>query len=85
MLLYLTEEDYRLFCMALLQKYIPTEKNEDDILAMFFKLGPRSFKSSFSDLSKEEKEKLRELADEIHDRLMEIFKRLPSKMVLVSR
>ncbi|XP_065210258.1 uncharacterized aarF domain-containing protein kinase 5 [Planococcus citri] len=79
------EEHYRLFCMALLQKYIPTEKNEDDILAMFFKMGGRSFKSSFYNLSKQEKENLRKIGDQIHDRLMEIFRRLPSKMILVSR
>lgn len=80
-----SEEDYRLFCIALLQKYVPTESNQDDILVMFFKMQSASFKSSFKNLSKEEKLQLKAKAEKIHDQLMEIFKHLPSKMILVSR
>lgn len=62
-----------------MQKYVPAENNEDNILAMFFNLRGPSLKSSLKDSVTQQK------IQEIHDKLMEIFKSLPGQIILISR
>ncbi|KAK7571934.1 hypothetical protein V9T40_014406 [Parthenolecanium corni] len=82
----IADKDYRLFCIALVQKYVPTEKNEtEDIMQMFFKPRVPSVRSPFADLSEEERNKFKVEAAKIHDRLINVFKQLPGKLVLVCR
>jgi len=85
----LNVEDYRLFAMALTQRYIkPTkEELEKDILAQFIdKQGPKKFsRKEFNKLPEMEQEKLRESIRDFHDRMLDVFQRMPSKLVLVLR
>lgn len=80
------EDQYRLFCIALLQRYIPPDNSaETDIFKWFFQIQGSSFKSVMKSLSKEDQLKLKLEVSKIHDQLMDIFKRLPSKLMLVCR
>lgn len=80
------DKDYRLFCIALLQKYVPTEKNDgEDLMHFFFKPRGSSMESPFANLSSEDRNRLKIEATKIHDQLVEVFKKLPGKLVLVCR
>uniref|UniRef100_A0A1B6IZK7 ABC1 atypical kinase-like domain-containing protein n=1 Tax=Homalodisca liturata TaxID=320908 RepID=A0A1B6IZK7_9HEMI len=82
------EKDYRLFCIAVVQRYVPRDKNEQgqDIFSLFFTpKGMRLTNKVFQGLTEEEKEHLRLQIIAIHDRSIEVFKAIPSKLMLVTR
>jgi len=85
----LNVEDYRLFAMALTQRYVKPTKEElaKDFLAQFMnKEGPKKFdRKRFNQLPEEEKEKLRASIREFHDRMFDVFQRMPAKMMLIMR
>lgn len=84
----ITEKDYRLFCMALVQRYVAREKDDQsqDVFRMFFtSKGMRLTANVFKGLTEEEKERLRLEIMAIHDRTIEVFKSIPSKLMLVTR
>jgi len=81
--------DYRLFCMALTQRYIkpdPCRESEDALSKI---IGDRGFKifnrNEFSLLPDEEKRVLRSAVEDFHDRMFDVFSNVPSKLVLVMR
>lgn len=80
------ENDYRLFCVALVQKYVPADKdapqNSDDIFKIMFDL--QRYRDN-KHMSAEEKHKFLTEVGILHDRLLEIFKNIPSKLLLVTR
>lgn len=84
----ITEKDYRLFCTALVQRYVARDKTEQgqDVLEKFFTpKGMKLTSNVFKGLSEEEKEHLRLEIMAIHDRTLEVFKAIPSKLMLVTR
>eukprot|EP00088_Acartia_fossae_P023432 TRINITY_DN2444_c0_g1_i11.p1 TRINITY_DN2444_c0_g1~~TRINITY_DN2444_c0_g1_i11.p1 ORF type:complete len:553 (-),score=124.63 TRINITY_DN2444_c0_g1_i11:498-2156(-) len=85
----LNVDDYRLFAMALTQRYIkPTkEELEKDVLAQFMdKKGPKKFdRKAFNNLPEDQKEKIRESIREFHDRMFDVFQKMPSRMMLIMR
>lgn len=83
----ITEKDYRLFCMALVQRYVAREKADQsqDVFRMFFTSKGMRLANVFKGLTEEEKERLRLEIMAIHDRTIEVFKSIPSKLMLVTR
>nr|XP_018899359.1 PREDICTED: uncharacterized aarF domain-containing protein kinase 5 [Bemisia tabaci] len=84
------ENNYRLFCIALGQRYIePAEKCEnkfDDIYALFFsREGVKELKQTMKTMNSEEKTKLYKAIEAIHEDSFEIFRAMPSKLMLVTR
>ncbi|XP_046391459.1 uncharacterized aarF domain-containing protein kinase 5 isoform X3 [Ischnura elegans] len=79
------EDDFHLFCTAVAQRYIPCpDTKEKDIYSLFFNhKGPQI--DRYRQLPKEEKEKIQQEIMAIHDRLIEIFQKVPSKLLLVFR
>ena len=82
-------EDYRLFCIALTQRWIPADKNDNskDILSKLLgKEGPKSFnRKKFNALPEEEKRKIREEVMQVHDRMLDVFQNVPSHLMLILR
>ncbi|XP_067015790.2 uncharacterized aarF domain-containing protein kinase 5 isoform X1 [Anabrus simplex] len=80
-------DDYRLFCIAVAQRFIPcADKNEKDIFSLFFgKKGPRFTAASIKKLPKEERDQIRREIMAIHDRSLEVFRHIPAKLFLVLR
>ena len=85
----LNVEDYRLFSMALTQRYISPLREElsTDFLSQFMdKQGPKKFgRRAFAALPEPEKERLRAAIRDFHDRMLEVFQRVPAKLMLVMR
>jgi len=85
----LNVEDYRLFAMALTQRYISPLKEElsTDFLSAFMdKQGPKKFsRRAFNALPEPEKEKLRDAIRDFHDRMLDVFQKVPAKLMLVMR
>ena len=81
--------DYRLFCMALTQRYIAPseEERKRDYLSQFMdEHGPKVFsRKRFNLLPEEEKQKLRKAIADFHDRMFDAFQDIPSSLVLVMR
>ncbi|XP_071446661.1 uncharacterized aarF domain-containing protein kinase 5 isoform X3 [Hetaerina americana] len=79
------EDDFHLFCTAVAQRYIPCQNTqENDIFSLFFnQKGPQL--NRYNQLPREEKDKIQHELMAIHDRLLEIFKKIPSKLLLVFR
>ncbi|XP_059094629.1 uncharacterized aarF domain-containing protein kinase 5-like [Tigriopus californicus] len=81
--------DYRLFCMALTQRYVaPTEEErQTDFLSQFMdKNGPKAFsRKQFNLLPEDEKQQLREAIADFHDRMFDVFQNVPSHLVLIFR
>ena len=82
-------KDYRLFAMALTQRYISPLKEElaTDFLAQFMdKQGPKKFeRRAFAALPEGEKARLRVAIRDFHDRMLEVFQTVPAKLMLVMR
>ncbi|XP_075230033.1 putative aarF domain-containing protein kinase 5 isoform X3 [Lycorma delicatula] len=78
------ESDYRLFCIALVQRYIPDPKQKGpDAFKLFFaKRGPAR---AMQALPKKEKEMLHQNMVDIHERMLVVFRAIPSKLMLVTR
>jgi hypothetical protein len=85
----LNVKDYRLFAMALTQRYISPLKEElaTDFLAQFMdKQGPKKFeRRAFAALPEAEKERLRVAIRDFHDRMLEVFQAVPARLMLVMR
>jgi hypothetical protein len=84
----LNVQDYRLFSMALTQRYISPAKGEQaDFLSSFMdKEGPKKFgRRAFAALPEEEKARLRTAIGDFHERMLEVFQRIPARLMLVMR
>lgn len=82
------EQDYRLFCIAVVQRYVARDSNDQgqDVFGLFFTpKGMRLTADVFKGLSEEEKERLRLEIMAVHDRTLEVFRAIPSKLMLVTR
>lgn len=80
------EVDYRLFCIALGQRYIrsPTSDQQDsDIVRLFF--APRKHGARRKQYSPEERAKIHLEIMELRSRCLEIFRQIPGKLMLVTR
>ena len=82
--------DYRLFCMVLTQRYIGYAPGEErDFLAQFVESKGQGLKSlnptEFKKLSEEEKEKLRVAIRDAHDKMLDVFQDVPSRIMLILR
>lgn len=80
--------DYRLFCIALAQRYVPPPKGLiSDVFDLFFdEKGPKFIShADFNKLPEEEKKKMRREIMDIHDRMLEVFKSIPSDLMLIFR
>jgi len=88
----LNVEDYRLFAMALTQRYIkPTEEElATDLLSQFIakqKQGTKkfNFRKDFNKLPEEQQEALRESIKDFHDRMFDVFQKMPPRLMLIMR
>jgi len=84
----LNVEDYRLFAMAVSQRYIAPDKEEeqDALTKMMGKKGPKAFnRKQFNALPEEEKKEIRAAIMKFHDRMFDTFQKMPPKIVLVMR
>ena len=84
----LNVEDYRIFSMAVSQRYIsPVKEDDQDALTKLMgKRGPRAFtRKQFNALPEEEKKEVREAVVKFHDRMFDTFQNMPPKIVLVMR
>ncbi|CAH1390994.1 unnamed protein product [Nezara viridula] len=80
------EVDYRLFCIALGQRYIPSpsrDQQDSDIVRLFF--APRKHGSRRKQFSPEERAKIHLEIMELRSRCLEIFRHIPGKLMLVTR
>lgn len=79
-------DEYRLFCIALAQRYVPPkDSSRPDLIKQVFRMQVSPFRSAVKNLSKEERIKLETEVIKIHDQLLHIFKNLPGKLILVCR
>eukprot|EP00092_Neocalanus_flemingeri_P027570 GFUD01029911.1.p1 GENE.GFUD01029911.1~~GFUD01029911.1.p1 ORF type:complete len:549 (+),score=182.34 GFUD01029911.1:59-1705(+) len=84
----LNVEDYRLFAMAVSQRYIAPGKEEDQdaLTKLMGKKGPKAFnRKQFNALPDEEKKEIRQAIMNFHDRMFDTFQKMPPKIVLVMR
>ncbi|XP_037798397.1 uncharacterized aarF domain-containing protein kinase 5-like isoform X6 [Penaeus monodon] len=80
--------EYRLFCIALAQRYVPPPKGLiSDVFDLFFdEKGPKFMShADFNKLPDDEKKKIRREIMDIHDRMLEVFKSIPSDLMLIFR
>ena len=80
--------DYRLFCIALTQRWIGAAPSDDDFLSNFLQShgGVKGFsRKDFKKLPEEEKAKLRTAFRDIHDKMFDVFQNIPPRLVLVFR
>ncbi|XP_071552103.1 uncharacterized aarF domain-containing protein kinase 5 isoform X1 [Panulirus ornatus] len=83
-----TASNYRLFCIALAQRYVPPPEGiVHDLFDLFFDdKGPKFIShADFKKLPEEEKKKLRREIMDIHDRVLDVFKAVPSSLMLIFR
>ena len=80
-------EDYRLFCMALTQRYIKQLEGEKDLLTEFLDAnGPKNFnRKVFNALPEEQKTEIRQCIVDFHDRMFDVFQKIPSHLFLIFR
>ena len=83
----LNVEDYRVFAMALSQRFIAPVPGSDDEVDVFTQLlGKKGFnRKMFNALPEEEKKEIRAAIMKFHDRMFDTFQKMPPKMVLVMR
>jgi len=80
--------DYRLFCMALTQRWVGAAPGDDDFLSKFFENrgGAKGFtRKDFKKLPEDEKVKFRAAFRDIHDKMFDVFQNIPPRLVLVFR
>ncbi|XP_042223896.1 uncharacterized aarF domain-containing protein kinase 5-like isoform X1 [Homarus americanus] len=83
-----TASDYRLFCISLSQRYVPpAEGFVHDVFDLFFNdKGPNFMtRADFNKLPEEQKSELRREILDVHDRVLEVFKAIPSTLMLIFR
>ena len=81
-------DDYRLFCMALTQRWVGVAPGDNDFLSNFFESrgGIQGFsRKDFKKLPEEEKVKFRAAFRDIHDKMFDVFQNIPPRLVLVFR
>ena len=82
-------DDYRLFCMALTQRWVGVAPgDEGDFLSQFLKSrgGIKKFsRKDFKKLPEEDKVKLRAAFRDIHDKMFDVFQNIPPRLVLIFR
>jgi len=83
----LNVDDYRIFSMALSQRFISARPGGDPELDVFTKLlkGKGFNRKMFRALPEEEKQEIRAAIMKFHDRMFDSFQKMPPKMVLVMR
>ena len=83
----LNVDDYRIFSMALSQRFISARPGADPELDVFTKLlkGKGFNRKMFRALPEEEKQEIRAAIMKFHDRMFDSFQKMPPKMVLVMR
>ena len=85
--------DYRLFCMAMSQRWVsaPPWPTEPDAVSRVFELfydknGPRkAFKKEWANMSPEERAPIRMQMEEVHDRMFDNFRAMPPQLMLIFR
>ena len=82
--------DYRLFCMALAQCYVPSSGADDDDVAGIFRRfydrrGPRNFQTLWREMSTDEKKQIQRSMDRMHERAFVNMKAMPRQLILVFR
>lgn len=83
-----TVSNYRLFCISLIQRYIaPEEGIIQDVFDMFYdEKGPKFMtRAQFDKLPESEKRELRKEIMDVHDRVLDVFKGIPSNLLLIFR
>ena len=82
----LNVEDYRVFSIALSQRFISSPPGTEDELDFSKLLGGKGFnRKMFRSLPAEKKEEIRAILEKFHDRMFDTFQKMPPKMVLVMR
>ena len=83
----LNVEDYRVFSMALSQRFIAPMPGSDDmdVITKLLAGGKGFDRKAFRALPEEEKQEIREAVMKFHDRMFDTFQKMPPKMVLVMR
>ncbi|XP_065352796.1 uncharacterized aarF domain-containing protein kinase 5 isoform X1 [Cloeon dipterum] len=81
------ESDYRLFCIAVGQRYIPPQRNEEDILSLFFdsKGSQLITQAMLRKLPAETRERARTEMLKLHDKILEMYRGIPPKLMLIFR
>jgi len=82
----LNVRDYRVFAIALSQRFISSPPGIDDELDFRKMFGGRGFsRETFRSLPQEKKQEIRAIIQKFHDRMFDTFQSMPAKMVLVMR
>ena len=83
----LNVEDYRVFSMALSQRFIaPRPGAEDmDLISKLLGGGKGFDRKAFNAMPEDEKREIRNAVMKFHDRMFDTFQKMPPKMVLVMR
>ena len=82
----LNVDDYRVFAIALSQRFIPSPPSTVDDLDFRNMLGGRGFnRKKFNSLPQEKKQEIRLIIQKFHDRMFDTFQTMPPRMVLVMR
>ena len=82
----LNVKDYRVFAMAVSQRFISSAPGTEDELDFSKMLGGRGFnRKIFRSLPAEKKQEIRQILSKFHDRMFETFQGMPPCMVLVMR
>ena len=63
----------------------PEDNSQLDIIKQVFGMQVLQFRSALKDMSKDERMKLENEVARIHDDLLDVFKMLPGKLILVCR
>jgi len=83
-------DHYRLFCMSIVQHYIPPPSGEKpETFAKMFDRGndnmPLSRAKMMSQMSEQEKKELQRKIWEAHEQMMDVFRNIPPPLFLVFR
>ena len=82
----LNVQDYRVFSMAVSQRFISSAPGTEDELDFTKKFGGKGFnRKMFRSLPAEKKQEIRQILKKFHDRMFETFQGMPACMVLVMR
>ena len=79
-------KDYRVFAIALSQRFIASAPGTEDELDFTKMFGGRGFnRKIFHSLPAEKKQEIRQILNKFHDRMFETFQGMPPCMILVMR
>ncbi|KAF4524662.1 hypothetical protein B566_EDAN012244 [Ephemera danica] len=85
-----TDKDYRLFCIAVSQRYIPPEPNQTrvrDTLSLFFDSKGKQLLTPgmLRKLPLDQRERARKEMGRLHDTLLEMYRGIPPRLLLIFR